>query len=499
MKKLVLRVCEPDQAPREYGVSVGMTLGRHPDNDCVFTDPKTSAHHAHVVALEDGRFAIEDLGSSNKTRVEGGPVLGKGDRFPLEAGLTLTLGLTTIEIKDAALPQATQMLPLPDSEMPDESDESDESSLPTEAPTEEKPVVKEVEDVVIEGAESTTLHSPLEVMGDAFEGKTSEEFTLGFAPSEPVDDLESTVVPGTPAPVESSPPAVDPNLESTVVPQGRGASAPETPASEEEPAEATIRSEPRSREELEALVARTAQEEPEDDATLVLDKSGNAGPSISLMQFIRRMNPRLIFDTEGKRESVPIINSEFAIGRKRRTAESDVDLAIDHTTVSVQHAVIKLHKNRFFLEDKGSKNGTYIDGKPIPIMDSRELRPGSAVRFGIVDALFLADADAELSPLEPGPENSIVLKVLVRKGIISAKAKTLAERSPLHPAEFLILEGACSVTDWSKALRAVRDGGVGTGASARSGQGLKIALAVAVLIALACALLYLLRPDLFGG
>ncbi len=494
MKKFVLRVCEPDRAPREYGVSVGMTLGRHPDNDCVFSDPKTSGHHAHVVALDDGNLAIEDLGSSNRTRVEGGPVLGQGDRFPLKAGLTLTLGLTTIEVKDAEVPAATQMLPLPDSEAPEDS------PVATEATTQEKPAVKGVENVVIEGAESTTLHTPLEAVGDALAGETSEDFTLDFVAPEPIDELESTVVPGAPAPAEASPPpAVDPNLESTVVPQGGGSSSRVLPASDGEDAEATIRSEPRSREELEALAARKVQEESEDDATLVLDKSGHGAPSISLMQFIRRMNPRLIFDTEGKRESVPIINTEFAVGRKRRTAESDVDLAIDHTTVSVQHAVIKLDKNRFFLEDKGSKNGTYIDGKPIPIMDSRELRPGSAVRFGIVDALFLADADADLEPLEQSTENTVVLRVLVKKGMISSKAKTLAERSPLHPAEYLILEGACSVTDWSKALRAVREGGVGPGSSAGSGQGLKIALAVAVLIALACALLYLLRPDLFGA
>ncbi len=490
MKKLVLRVCEPDQPPREYGVAAGMTLGRHPDNDCVFTDPKTSGHHAHLIALEDGSLAIEDLGSSNRTRVEGGPILGKGDRFPLKAGLTLTLGLTTIEVRDAAVPAATQMLPLPDSEEPKE---------PTEATTQEKPVALDAGDLEVEGAESTTLHTPLEILGDAIDRETSEDFTLDFASPATDDDQDSTVVPGQTASADSSSSSADSHLESTVVPRRPRVVPPAPSHSDEEHAEATIRSEPRSREELEAMAASTAQDPPEDDATLVLDKSGHGSPSLSLMQFIRKMNPRLVFDTEGKRESVPIINSEFAIGRKRRTAESDVDLAIDHTTVSVQHAVIKLDKNRFFLEDKGSKNGTYIDGKPIPIMDSRELRPGSAVRFGIVDALFLADANVNLEPLEQGRENSVVLKVLARKGIISAKAKTLAERSPLHPAEYLILEGACSVTDWTKALRSVREGGVAAGARAGSGQGLKIALAVAVLIALACALLYLLRPDLFGA
>ena len=61
-------------------------LGREPDNHFVLADPEVSRYHARLVPSGDG-WAIEDLGSSNGTRVNGRRVsralLRDGDRIRL--------------------------------------------------------------------------------------------------------------------------------------------------------------------------------------------------------------------------------------------------------------------------------------------------------------------------------------------------------------------------------------------------------------------------------
>ena len=71
MADLVFRIQEPGRPAREVPVNAGMTLGRDPRNSCVFQDQNVSGRHSTVVTFE-GRLVIEDLGSSNKTRIAGG-------------------------------------------------------------------------------------------------------------------------------------------------------------------------------------------------------------------------------------------------------------------------------------------------------------------------------------------------------------------------------------------------------------------------------------------
>lgn len=64
----------------ESGVA---TIGRHPDNDVVLTCPSSSGRHAIIKSSDDGVY-VQDLGSSNGTRVNGAEIeealLKDGDR-----------------------------------------------------------------------------------------------------------------------------------------------------------------------------------------------------------------------------------------------------------------------------------------------------------------------------------------------------------------------------------------------------------------------------------
>jgi len=74
-----------------------------------------------------------------------------------------------------------------------------------------------------------------------------------------------------------------------------------------------------------------------------------------------------------------------------RTSEADVTL--DNPSISREHAVVELEKDRAYLTDKGSTNGTWVNGKKItkrtPITDKDEIKVGKfamvAGSIGILD------------------------------------------------------------------------------------------------------------------
>ena len=74
-----------------------------------------------------------------------------------------------------------------------------------------------------------------------------------------------------------------------------------------------------------------------------------------------------------------------------RTAEADVTL--DNPSISREHAVVEVVKDQAYLTDKGSTNGTWVNGRKIsqrtPITDQDEIRLGKftmvAGSVGILD------------------------------------------------------------------------------------------------------------------
>jgi len=75
----------------------GLRIGRSADNDVVVRDGRASRHHARIVAHAD-TFAIEDVGSSNGTFVDGKPA----QHAPLVPGATVTIGDTLLRVRNDA-------------------------------------------------------------------------------------------------------------------------------------------------------------------------------------------------------------------------------------------------------------------------------------------------------------------------------------------------------------------------------------------------------------
>lgn len=72
-----------------------VTLGRAPSSTVVLDDDYASTHHAQVVH-RDGRWWVEDLGSTNGTSLDGRALQAPA---PLVVGARVTVGRTVLEAR----------------------------------------------------------------------------------------------------------------------------------------------------------------------------------------------------------------------------------------------------------------------------------------------------------------------------------------------------------------------------------------------------------------
>ena len=76
---------------------------------------------------------------------------------------------------------------------------------------------------------------------------------------------------------------------------------------------------------------------------------------------------------------------EFAVGRAE-----DNDLTIEKPTVSRHHLVVSEEGDRWFVEDRGSFNGTFLNGSRIQAGSKMPLRHGDRIGLGAESVVFSA-------------------------------------------------------------------------------------------------------------
>ncbi|MBN8418374.1 MAG: FHA domain-containing protein [Verrucomicrobia bacterium] len=96
-----------------------VTIGRHPDNNVVLTCPSSSGRHA-VIKASEGAVYVQDLGSSNGTRVNGAEIeealLKDGDRVgfgDVQSVFYAGDAPSVLEEKPLATPRFSKSLPEP--------------------------------------------------------------------------------------------------------------------------------------------------------------------------------------------------------------------------------------------------------------------------------------------------------------------------------------------------------------------------------------------------
>jgi hypothetical protein len=89
--------------PRDGSTGHVVTFGRDPQQDVVVPDPSVSRFHAFATRRPDGSFAVQDVGSTNGTTVNGHsvPQRGAGPPTALKPGDTLRLGQVELTFTDA--------------------------------------------------------------------------------------------------------------------------------------------------------------------------------------------------------------------------------------------------------------------------------------------------------------------------------------------------------------------------------------------------------------
>jgi pSer/pThr/pTyr-binding forkhead associated (FHA) protein len=90
-------------------------------------------------------------------------------------------------------------------------------------------------------------------------------------------------------------------------------------------------------------------------------------------------------------QQLPFKGAAAAIGRDRSRCE----IVLDDSIVSRQHARIELERDRFYINDLGSANGTFVNGARVA---RQELRDRDEIRVGNTNLIFMqvaADVSAE--------------------------------------------------------------------------------------------------------
>lgn len=85
------------------------------------------------------------------------------------------------------------------------------------------------------------------------------------------------------------------------------------------------------------------------------------------------------------RQVYPLDRETLKVGRDTRS-----EITIPHSSVSKQHALLTRVEGEWEVEDKGSTNGTYVDGKRLEASERGSLGPHSVVRFGITSFTLIS-------------------------------------------------------------------------------------------------------------
>ncbi|MBY4598081.1 FHA domain-containing protein [Ottowia caeni] len=102
--------------------------------------------------------------------------------------------------------------------------------------------------------------------------------------------------------------------------------------------------------------------------------------------------PKLIVSIDGVVvKEVPLTKSRLTLGRRPYN-----DLVLDHLAVSGEHAMILLEEGgRALLEDRGSTNGTYLNGQ---FIKRQALKTGDIIEIGKCRLRYLDDAASAAEP-----------------------------------------------------------------------------------------------------
>ncbi len=97
---------------------------------------------------------------------------------------------------------------------------------------------------------------------------------------------------------------------------------------------------------------------------------------------------------DGRQAGLWLVDARVSVGR-----DSTNKLVINDPSVSPLHVEFVQEKNWWYVEDKGSQHGTYVNGELIP--GRFQLRAGDVVKLGKVELMLIESAQASMKGQTP--------------------------------------------------------------------------------------------------
>jgi hypothetical protein len=152
----------------------------------------------------------------------------------------------------------------------------------------------------------------------------------------------------------------------------------------------------------------------------------------------------------GKNEETPILIAQtgplngqrYALGGNKLLGREDsCDIMIPDRQVSRHHARITVTKSGILLEDLGSKNGTYCNGKLIT--QTMHLQDGDVIQIALAQQLLFVSSDATIpldssEKLEPALNENLRLRLEKRSRRVWIGSQEVLP--PLSVSQFSLLE-----------------------------------------------------------
>lgn len=124
------------------------------------------------------------------------------------------------------------------------------------------------------------------------------------------------------------------------------------------------------------------------------------------------------FSFKGQDREIELREGEIVLGRS-----SECGVLLDSETVSRKHARVSIREGSVFIEDLGSRNGTFVNGKQV--VEKVQIKPGDAVQFG--------DVRFELFQTPPEEARTVVMSQEAVPQLSTEQAPRPIPPSPSEP------------------------------------------------------------------
>ncbi|HXF68971.1 MAG TPA: FHA domain-containing protein [Thermoflexus sp.] len=130
----------------------------------------------------------------------------------------------------------------------------------------------------------------------------------------------------------------------------------------------------------------------------------------------------------------PVDQEILVIGRSETC-----DLVLPERQISRQHARLKREADGYYIEDLGSKNGTFVNGQPLTPFVPQRLKDGDEIALALCVRMRFVSAEVTL-PLESAPIPSLLPGLFIDRAARRVWVNGREVNPPLSPAQFRALE-----------------------------------------------------------